>query len=164
MIKIFHWIIFCIFCLVAGWYVAHLYDFIPMNMPSGVDYFLRAFLSLFGMRDLENPDDMEVLAILLYWLVSSTQCGVLLLACKGYLCSSKDRLWPFLVASLIGGWFLESVAIAFVRPMSRTFAAPGSEQAVYNALIAYWVGAAIFIGAILFASRTVTKRCRAKTP
>ncbi|CAG9251029.1 hypothetical protein [Paraburkholderia unamae] len=163
MRKILHWTIFSILCLIAGWYIAHLYDFIPMNMPYGVDSFLRGLLSLFGLNDLANPDDMEVLAMLLYWLVSSVLFGVLLLTGKGYLCSRNQRLWLLLTASLIGGWILECAAIAFVPFVSRAFASLNSEQAVHNALVAYWVGGAIFVGAIFFASRRGAKRYRANT-
>ncbi|RKP51242.1 hypothetical protein D7S89_06495 [Trinickia fusca] len=43
---------------------------LPFNMPYAVDMFIRGALRLVGHSELANPDDMEVLAWLLYFVVS----------------------------------------------------------------------------------------------
>jgi hypothetical protein len=57
-------------------------DTLPMNMPYGVDMFIRAILRICGHTELANPDDMEVLALLLYLFVSLVLVGAGVLLCN----------------------------------------------------------------------------------
>jgi hypothetical protein len=57
--------------IVGGWQVTYLILMIPSNMPYAVDMFIRFGLSVIGHEELANPEDMEVLALLLYWTVSA---------------------------------------------------------------------------------------------
>jgi hypothetical protein len=58
--------------------VTNLIIMIPSNMPYAVDMFIRFGLSVTGHEELANPDDMFVLALLLYWTVSAVVIGIVL--------------------------------------------------------------------------------------
>jgi hypothetical protein len=64
--------------IIGGCQVTHLIDMIPSNMPYAVDMFIRFGLSVTGHEELYNPDDMFVLAALLYWIVSAVVIGIVL--------------------------------------------------------------------------------------
>jgi type VI secretion system secreted protein VgrG len=74
--------------VISGLFLSHLPDLIPCgnvidvfpcsNMPYPVDMFIRFCLSIAGLGDLVNPDDMEALAALFYWLVATLMAGVLI--------------------------------------------------------------------------------------
>lgn len=64
--------------IVGGWQVTDLIIMIPSNMPYAVETFIRYGLSVAGYEELANPDDMEVLALLLYWTVSAVVIGIVL--------------------------------------------------------------------------------------
>ena len=66
--------------VIAGWQATYLIDMIPANMPYAVDMFIRFCLSITGHEELANPDDMAVLALILYWVVSAVLIGVVLYA------------------------------------------------------------------------------------
>ncbi|MCC8396899.1 hypothetical protein LJ656_30440 [Paraburkholderia sp. MMS20-SJTR3] len=63
---------------IAGWQLTYLIVLLPFNMPDAVNLFLRFCLAATGNDSLANPDDMEVLALLLYWALSSLLIGALL--------------------------------------------------------------------------------------
>ena len=48
-------------------------------MPYPVDMFIRFYLSVVGHNELANPDDMEVLAALFYWIIATLLVGGLIL-------------------------------------------------------------------------------------
>ncbi|MFM0603672.1 hypothetical protein PQR05_03970 [Paraburkholderia sediminicola] len=79
-IKILLVIAFVAVSVIAGWYVACLFSLLPFNMPYPVDRFIRFVLSVTGNSDLANADDMEMLALLLYWAVSTLLVGGLMFA------------------------------------------------------------------------------------
>lgn len=155
--------IFVICCLIAGWYIAHIYDLLPMNIPYSVDMFMRGALSLLKIDELANPDDMEVLAALLYWLLSSALFGALVFLCKRFVCSRGDRPWAFLLgAAIIGGWFASSAVVAVYYHSFRVPPSPDPEQAVKNTLLSYWVAGAFIVCVALAALRKgFSHRCRA---
>jgi hypothetical protein len=62
--------------IVGGWQVTNLIIMIPSNMPYAVEMFIRYGLSVAGYEELANPDDMAVLALLLYWTVSAVVIGI----------------------------------------------------------------------------------------
>jgi hypothetical protein len=64
---------------IVGWQLTYLIDLIPGNMPYPVDMFIRTCLSIAGHDELANPDDMEVLSLLLYWLMASSLVGALII-------------------------------------------------------------------------------------
>jgi hypothetical protein len=64
--------------IVGGWQVTNLIIMIPSNMPYGVEMFIRYGLSVAGYEELANPDDMAVLALLLYWTASAVIIGIAL--------------------------------------------------------------------------------------
>lgn len=67
---------------IAGWQSTYyIDDSFPGNMPYSVDVFIRYCLAITGRDDLANPDDMEVLALLLYWAIATLVIGALLLLC-----------------------------------------------------------------------------------
>ncbi|QGZ65001.1 hypothetical protein [Paraburkholderia acidisoli] len=161
MKRFFCWAIFFIANLAGGWFLAHLYDAIPINMPSSVDGFLRASLTLFHRSDLANPDDMEVLALLLYWLATSALLGVFLLSSKAFLrWEPPSPSASFLLAAITGGWFAECAAITFIGPISRVFASLDSEPAVHTALIEYGFGATILVGVLLIVGGKALRRVK----
>jgi hypothetical protein len=66
---------------ISGWQLTYVIEMLPVNMPYPIDMFIRFCLSATGNSDLANPDDMEVLALLLYWAIASLLVGVLLFLC-----------------------------------------------------------------------------------
>jgi hypothetical protein len=64
--------------IIGGWQATYLIQDIPSNMPYAVDMFIRFGLSAIGHEELANPDDMEVLGLLLYWIVSAVVIGIVL--------------------------------------------------------------------------------------
>ncbi|WP_240975582.1 hypothetical protein [Paraburkholderia aromaticivorans] len=99
---------------------------LPVEMPSSVEAFIRFSLHCTGTEYLENPDDMEVLAWLLYWFVATLLIAFALAKFKGWLSrylvarrsGEKTPKMPFsvtLIASLLAllaisdfGWYLQS--------------------------------------------------------
>ena len=71
---------FVVVSVIGGWYVAALYSRLPIEMPHPVNTFVRFVLSVTGNSDMANPDDMETLALLLYWVVSTLLVGGLIFA------------------------------------------------------------------------------------
>jgi hypothetical protein len=64
--------------VIGGWQVTYLIDMIPSDMPYAVDKLIRLGLSVTGHKELANPDDMFVLALFLYWIVSAVVIGIVL--------------------------------------------------------------------------------------
>jgi len=62
--------------VIGGWQVTYLIDMFPSNMPYAIDMFIRFGLSATGHEELANADDMAVLALLLYWIVSAVVIGI----------------------------------------------------------------------------------------
>lgn len=112
--------------VIAGWQTTHLLDILPVEMPSSVEAFIRFWLRFTHTEYLANPDDMEVLAWLLYWLVATLLIALALAKFKGWLpryldarkSGEKTPKMPFfvtLIASLLAllaisdlGWYLSS--------------------------------------------------------
>jgi hypothetical protein len=61
----------------GAWYVNQLIARLPFDMPYAVDVFLRGVVRLIGYSELANPDDMEVLAGALYFVISLVLVGTL---------------------------------------------------------------------------------------
>ncbi|PQV54972.1 hypothetical protein [Paraburkholderia sp. BL21I4N1] len=78
--KILAVVVFVVVSVIGGWYLACLFSLLPFNMPDFVDGFIRFVLSVTGNNDLANADDMEMLALLLYWIVSTLLVGGLIFA------------------------------------------------------------------------------------
>ncbi|MFL9946260.1 hypothetical protein PQR68_09795 [Paraburkholderia agricolaris] len=66
---------FVVVSVIGAWYVAVFYSRLPIEMPQPVDTFVRFVLSVTGNSDMANPDDMAMLALLLYWVVSTLLVG-----------------------------------------------------------------------------------------
>lgn len=80
-VKISRNVLWVVVSAIVGWRLTyHIDDVFPGNMPYSVDMFIRFCLKVVGRSDLANPDDMEVLALLLYWLIASLLVGGLLFA------------------------------------------------------------------------------------
>ncbi len=75
--------------------LARFVETLQMNMPYAVDMFLRGVLKLSGNDDLANPDDMEVLALTLYFLVALVVVGCAVfafnIALRRYLTKRRQR-------------------------------------------------------------------------
>lgn len=67
---------------VGAWGLLRVILGLPANMPYAVDMFLRMTLEISGNDALANPDDMEMLSLLLYLCVSVTVAGSAVLACN----------------------------------------------------------------------------------
>lgn len=78
--KYFPPVVIVLVSIVGGWQATYLIDTIPRNMPYAVDMFIRFCLSVTGHEELANPDDMAVLALVLYWIVSAILIGIVLSA------------------------------------------------------------------------------------
>lgn len=72
--------------IIGGWYIACLIMLVPYNMPEFLEAFLRFCLSLMGADELATPDDLPMVALLLFWIVSTPLVGILI-----FLCSKKIR-------------------------------------------------------------------------
>ncbi|WP_454873631.1 hypothetical protein [Paraburkholderia xenovorans] len=70
---------------IEGWRSTYLIDMLPMGMPENVEAFIRFWLSCTGTEYLDNPDDMAVLALLLYWLIVTLIFALALLGFKRWL-------------------------------------------------------------------------------
>ncbi|CAD6540057.1 hypothetical protein LMG28727_03720 [Paraburkholderia kirstenboschensis] len=80
--KLLRYVVWMAISLTGGWRLTyHIDDMFPGNMPDSVDMFIRFCLEVVGRSDLANPDDMEVLALLLYWAVAALLVGALLFLC-----------------------------------------------------------------------------------
>ncbi|MFT4066564.1 hypothetical protein [Paraburkholderia sp.] len=64
--------------MIGGWQLTYVIDMLPFNMPEPVEMFIRFCLSVTGNDDLANPDDMAVLALIFYWVLSTLLVGALL--------------------------------------------------------------------------------------
>lgn len=87
MIRKYALTAFCIVaCLlgsvVGGWYITCLFTLLPMEMPLSVERSIRFSLAISGNDDLANPDDMEMLALLLYWAIATLLTAVVLIGFK----------------------------------------------------------------------------------
>ena len=154
------WGLFVVVCVVAGFYIAHLYGFIPTNMPYSVYIFIRTSLSLLRLNVLANTDDMETLAILLYWFATSVLFGIFVLAAKGWIWP-RARTWlpaRLGAASTIGGWFAACGAFAVAYDPVHAFASQDPERAVNVALLGYWAWGTFAVCAVLIVCRTVANR------
>lgn len=88
IVKLIACVIFIAASVIGGLFLSHLPDLIPCgnvidvfpcsNMPYPVDMFIRFCLSAAGRGDLANPDDMEALAALFYWIVATLLVGLLI--------------------------------------------------------------------------------------
>jgi hypothetical protein len=157
MRRTLRWTAFAFFCLISGWYISSLYDFIPLNMPYGVYIFIRNCLSLFQLNILANTDDIETLALLLYWFVTSVLLAAFVLAAKGWIWP-RARGWLATrlgAASIIGGWLAACGGVAFIAPMSRAITSLNSDETVERLLLEYWAWATFAVCAVLIVCRRV---------
>ncbi|REE21906.1 hypothetical protein B0G71_5099 [Paraburkholderia sp. BL27I4N3] len=65
--------------VIGGWYLMCLFTLLPLEMPLSVDAFIRFVLSVSGNDNLANADDMEMLALLLYWTIATFLTAVVLI-------------------------------------------------------------------------------------
>jgi hypothetical protein len=65
----------------GGWNIACLIMLVPYNMPDFLETFLRFCLSIIGADYLANADDLPMVALLLFWIVSTPLVGVLIFLC-----------------------------------------------------------------------------------
>jgi hypothetical protein len=89
---------------IAGWYAVHLLDILPVEMSSSEEAFFLFWLRCTNTEYLSNPDDINVLAWLLYLVARKS--------------GKKTPRMPFpvtLIASLLAllaisdlGWYLSS--------------------------------------------------------
>jgi hypothetical protein len=128
--------------VIEGWRSTYLVDLILIDVPDSVEAFIRFWLICTGTEYLANPDDMEVLALLLYWLIATLLFGFGLVGLKRWVsryCAARitrepiPRLPAFvtLVMFLLGlvvscdlGWYL---SLLFTR---YRFDMPGLVKAV----------------------------------
>jgi hypothetical protein len=68
--------------LIGGWFLSHVIEFWPYNMPDFLDVAIRAVLKVTGHEELANTDDIEKLAILLFLIVSILFVGAVVLLCN----------------------------------------------------------------------------------
>jgi len=89
-ISLLRYVVWAVLSVIGGWQLTyHIDDVFPGNMPYSIDMFIRFCLAVAGRHDLANPDDMEVLALLLYWAIATVLVGTLLFLC--FLALSKYR-------------------------------------------------------------------------
>src|ERR1700761_7298912 len=86
-IRILIAVIFIAIPVMSGWQLTYVIERLPFNMPEPVEMLIRLCLAVTGNDDLANPDDMEVFALLFYWVLSALLVGALL-------CASARRLHP----------------------------------------------------------------------
>lgn len=80
-VKISRNILWFVVSVIVGWRLTyHIDDVFPGNMPYSVDMFIRFCLKMIGRNDLANPDDMETLALLLYWVIASLLVAAVIFA------------------------------------------------------------------------------------
>ncbi|PRX30756.1 hypothetical protein B0G75_106196 [Paraburkholderia sp. BL18I3N2] len=70
---------------IAGLKTTYLVDMLPIEMPDSVEAFIRFWLSCTGTEYLGNPDDMEVLALLLCWSIATLLIVLALVGLKRWL-------------------------------------------------------------------------------
>lgn len=73
--RVILWLFNATLTVVGAWYVNEQIARLPFDMPYAVDAFLRGAVRLIGHSELANPDDMEVLAGALYFVVSLVLVG-----------------------------------------------------------------------------------------
>lgn len=61
--------------VIGAFFLVRLFLALPFNMPDAVDGFLRAMLHVLGQDEMANPDDMEVLSVLLYFCIALVIVG-----------------------------------------------------------------------------------------
>lgn len=61
--------------VIGAFFLVRLFLTLPFNMPDAVDWFLRATLHILGQDEMANPDDMEVLSVLLYFCIALAIVG-----------------------------------------------------------------------------------------
>lgn len=92
VIRLLRYIAWVAISVIGGWRLTyHIDDVFPGNMPDSVYIFIRFCLTVTGQNDLANPDDMEVLALLLYWAIATLLVGALLFLCYFALCRYRAR-------------------------------------------------------------------------
>ncbi|WP_051377531.1 hypothetical protein [Paraburkholderia dilworthii] len=80
--KLLQYVVWIAISIIGGWQLTyHIDDLSPGNMPYSVDMFIRFCVEVVGRNDLANPDDMEVLGLLLYWAIAALLIGALLFLC-----------------------------------------------------------------------------------
>ena len=77
--------------MIGGRQLTYVIDRLPFNIPDSVDRFIRFCLSATGNDALANPDDMEVLALLLYWAQATLFVGTLLYSTARVACHLHTR-------------------------------------------------------------------------
>lgn len=77
MRRVMLWLFNATLTVVGAWYVNELIARLPFDMPYAIDVFLRSVVRLVGHSELANPDDMEVLAAALYFVISLVLVGAL---------------------------------------------------------------------------------------
>ena len=64
---------------IGGWQLTYVIALLPFNMPAFLDSFIEFFLTATGASHLENPEDIETLALLIYGVIATLLVGALLL-------------------------------------------------------------------------------------
>jgi hypothetical protein len=78
--------------IIGGWYLTCYISELPAEMPDSVEMFLKFCLDATGNADLKNPDDMEMVALLFYWIVSTLFIGVVILLFSYAIRRRRSRL------------------------------------------------------------------------
>jgi hypothetical protein len=81
LFKLLAAIAFIVASVYGGWNIACLIMLVPYNMPYFLDIFLRFCLSILRADYLANADDLPIVALLLFWIVSTPLVGVLIFLC-----------------------------------------------------------------------------------
>jgi hypothetical protein len=78
LLKLLAALAFVMASVYGGWNIACLIMLVPYNMPYSLEIFLRFCLSIIGADYLGNADDLPMVALLLFWIVSTPLVGVLI--------------------------------------------------------------------------------------
>jgi len=80
--KILTVLAFLVTSVIGGWYIACSIMLVPYNMPEFLETFLRFCLSILGANYLATPDDLPMVALLFFWIVTTPLFGVFIFLCS----------------------------------------------------------------------------------
>ncbi|MCG5071918.1 hypothetical protein [Paraburkholderia tagetis] len=73
------WSVFCVALAITGaYYLTALYLTMPTDMPYWVDMAIRFGFSFFLNNNMPDPDDMGVIALLIYFSISMAISGAMI--------------------------------------------------------------------------------------
>jgi hypothetical protein len=73
------WVIFCIVLAIAGaYYLTAFYLTMPTDMPYWVDMAIRSGFRILLKDNMPDPDDMGVIAMLVYFSISMAISGIVI--------------------------------------------------------------------------------------